>query len=148
MALKLPRLNVSWDSQPGLFERYWNTAMSLIEENVNGISAALTAALAAQGTADGATTDAATAQATATAATTAAAAANVNANTRVQKSLGPTWTNATGTATRTALATYTGQAVSNPPNQAQVQAIDDAVVALSQHVVAIINDLKSNGSLT
>lgn len=146
--LKLPRLNVGWDTQPGLFQRFWNSAMALIENNVNGIQDALDAATTAQGTADGATTDAATAQATATAAATAAAAANSNANTRVLKSAGPAWANATGTALRTALAAYTGQTVSNPPTQAQVQQIDDALVVLSGHVVAIINDLKSNQSLT
>jgi hypothetical protein len=28
---KLPRLNVGWDEQPGLFPRYWDTAMTAIE---------------------------------------------------------------------------------------------------------------------
>ena len=51
------------------------------------------------------------------------------------------WSNATGTAARTALASYAGQTVSNPPTQAEVQQIDDAVKAISQHLVALLNDL-------
>ena len=49
---------------------------------------------------------------------------------------------------RTALASYAGQTVSNPPTQAEVQAIDDAVRDMSQRVVALINDMKANGVLT
>ena len=61
---------------------------------------------------------------------------------------GAAWTAATGTAARTAYASYAGQTVSNPPTQAQVQQIDDAVKAISQALVAIITDLKANGCLT
>lgn len=61
---------------------------------------------------------------------------------------GPAWTDATGTAARTALASYAGQTISNPPTQAEVQTLDDAVRAISQHLVAVINDLKANGALT
>lgn len=66
----------------------------------------------------------------------------------VEKDQGPAWTDATGTPARTALASYAGQTVSNPPTQAEVQALDNAAKAISQHVVAIINDLKANGALT
>lgn len=66
----------------------------------------------------------------------------------VKQDVGAAWTDATGTATRTALASYAGQVVSNPPTQAQMQALDDAVKAISQHVVALINDGKANGVLT
>ena len=66
----------------------------------------------------------------------------------VRQDQGAAWTAATGTEARTALAAYAGQTVSNPPTQAEVQAIDDAVKAISQHVVALINDLKGNGALT
>jgi hypothetical protein len=66
----------------------------------------------------------------------------------VRKSVGPAWTDATGTATRTVYASYAGQTVSNPPTQAEVQALDDTVKALSQAVVALVNDLKANASLT
>ena len=58
------------------------------------------------------------------------------------------WSAATGTAARTALASYAGQVVSNPPTQAEMQALDDAAKAISQHVVALINDLRGNGALT
>lgn len=68
--------------------------------------------------------------------------------TAVLKDQGPAWTDATGTAARTALASYAGQVVSNPPTQAQMQALDDAVKAISQHLVAVINDGKANGVLT
>lgn len=60
----------------------------------------------------------------------------------------PAWTDASGTAARTALASYAGQTVSNPPTQAEMQALDDAVKAISQHLVALINDLKSVSVLT
>jgi hypothetical protein len=58
------------------------------------------------------------------------------------------WTAATGTEARTALAAYAGQTISNPPTQAEVQTLDDAVKAISQHLVALINDAKANGTLT
>jgi hypothetical protein len=66
----------------------------------------------------------------------------------VLQDVGPAWTAATGTAARTALASYAGQTVSNPPTMAEVQAIDDALKALSQALVALITDLKANGALT
>lgn len=49
----------------------------------------------------------------------------------------------TGTVARAAFATYGGQAISNPPTQAEVQAIDDAVVILSQTLGALITDLRN-----
>lgn len=58
------------------------------------------------------------------------------------------WTAATGTEARTALASYAGQTVSNPPTQVEMQALDDAVKAIGQHLVAFINDCRSNGTLT
>jgi hypothetical protein len=58
------------------------------------------------------------------------------------------WTAATGTEARTALAAYAGQTISNPPTQAEVQTLDDAVKAIGQHLVALINDAKANGTLT
>lgn len=58
------------------------------------------------------------------------------------------WATPTGTFDRTTFATYAGQTVSNPPTQAQVQAIDDAVKLLSQHLAALVSDLRANGVLT
>lgn len=66
----------------------------------------------------------------------------------VQQDQTAAWTAATGTAARTALASYGGQTVSNPPTQAEMQTLDDAVKAISQHLVALINDLRGNGALT
>jgi hypothetical protein len=57
------------------------------------------------------------------------------------------WTAATGTEARTALASYAGQTISNPPTQAEVQALDNAAKAASEHLVALINDLRSNGAI-
>lgn len=53
------------------------------------------------------------------------------------------WGAPTGTLARTILASYAGQNISNPPTEAEVQTLDDAVVALSQHVCALITDLRA-----
>lgn len=66
----------------------------------------------------------------------------------VRQDQGAAWSAATGTEARTALASYAGQVVSNPPTQAEMQALDDAVKAMSQALVAAINDLRGNGSFT
>lgn len=51
------------------------------------------------------------------------------------------WTAPTGTASRATYVTYAGQTISNPPTQAQVQAIDDHLKILSRHQKALIDDL-------
>jgi hypothetical protein len=66
----------------------------------------------------------------------------------VQQDQTAAWTAATGTEARTALAGYAGQVVSNPPTQVEMQALDDALKAHSQALVALINDLRGNGALT
>lgn len=66
----------------------------------------------------------------------------------VRQDVGATWTVATGTASRATFATYAGQTVSNPPTQAEVQAIDDHVKVLSQRMKALIDDLTANGALS
>ena len=66
----------------------------------------------------------------------------------VRQDMGPAWGAPSGTLSRSAYAAYAGQAISSPPTQAQVQALDDAVKALSQAVVALITDGRSNGCLT
>lgn len=74
MAFRLPRLPVNWREQPALFERYWDEAMTRIEETLNAILSipAIEAALAAvDAKADDALADAAAAQDTATDAATA-----------------------------------------------------------------------------
>jgi hypothetical protein len=55
---------------------------------------------------------------------------------------------ATGTATRTTFATFAGQTISASPTQAQVQAIDDHVKILSEHMKALIDDARSLGTHT
>lgn len=50
----------------------------------------------------------------------------------------------TGTLARTTFATYAGQTVSNPPTQAEVQAIDDALVIVSRRLGALVTDLIGN----
>lgn len=65
--VKLPRLPVNWRTQPQLFERYWDEAMTTIENNLNAIlglpaiQAAIDAAAAAAATANTAATAANTA---------------------------------------------------------------------------------------
>lgn len=46
-----------------------------------------------------------------------------------------------GTLDRTTFASFGGQTISNPPTQAEVQAIDDALVLVSQRLAALITDL-------
>ena len=60
----------------------------------------------------------------------------------------PTWATPTGILSRTTFTAYAGQTVSNPPTQAQVQALDDALKAHSQHLAALITDLRTVGVLT
>jgi len=55
------------------------------------------------------------------------------------------WANATGVATRTAYASYAGQTVSALYTQSEAQTTDDAVKAVSQTVVALVNDLTTLG---
>jgi len=51
------------------------------------------------------------------------------------------WGAASGTLSRAAYAAYAGQVVSNPPTQAEVQALDDAVKLMSRTFAALITDL-------
>ena len=55
------------------------------------------------------------------------------------------WTAATGTGSKATFATFAGQDISASPTEAEVQAIDDHVVILSQRVKQIIDDLISHG---
>lgn len=56
------------------------------------------------------------------------------------------WGVPTGTLDRTALATYAGQTISNPPTQAEVQAIDEHLKKVSRVIGAMINDVHAGGS--
>lgn len=55
------------------------------------------------------------------------------------------WTASTGTAARGAYATFSGQTITNPPTQTEVQNIDDHVVILSQQLKAMKDDLITHG---
>lgn len=66
----------------------------------------------------------------------------------VEQDVGAAWAAASGTASRATFATFAGQTITNPPTQAEVEAIDDHLVILSQRLKALIDDLTSNGALT
>jgi hypothetical protein len=102
---KLPRLPTNWNTQPQLFERYWDMTMNKIEDILNRIlvlpiiqeglaQAAAAAALAkqlannAQTSADGAQTSANNAQTTANKAVSDAAAADQKATNAAQAASG------------------------------------------------------------
>ena len=167
MTLRLPRVPTGLLGPK--FQVWWQRVVEAIEAAIEGIAAALAAAVTAQAAADQAQNDAIAAQADATqaladalAASTDAAGATADAATAqttadnalalataaVPQDNGPAWTAATGTASRATFATYAGQTVSNPPTQAEMQAIDDHMVILSQRIMALVDDLKANGSLT
>lgn len=74
--------------------------------------------------------------------------AYARAETKVAKNFGAVWEAATGTAARTAYAAYTAPTISNPPTQAEVQGVADAVQAMSRRMVALISDLRANGVLS
>lgn len=116
-----------------------------------GIDQAQAAAGTAQGTANGAQTTASTAvdAAAAAQATADAALTQAQADLRyVLGSVGPSFAAMTGTASRATFATYAAPTISNPPTQAEVQAIADAVQTISQHLKALIDDLLANKALT
>jgi hypothetical protein len=58
-----------------------------------------------------------------------------------------TWIGPTGTASRATFATYNAPTVSNPPTQAEVQAVADALQTISRHMKALIDDLKAAGAI-
>lgn len=64
-------------------------------------------------------------------------------DTYIRSGLMTGWASATGTASRAAFATYTAPTISNPPTQAQVQAMATHIQVLSRTLKAIIDDLKT-----
>lgn len=65
--------------------------------------------------------------------------ASVDVSNKVDKGTSAGWGAATGTGSKTTFVTYATVAISNPPTQAQVQAISDHLQVLSQHVKALID---------
>jgi len=66
----------------------------------------------------------------------------------VQQSVGAQWASPSGTAERTTYTTYTAPTITNPPTQAEVQAIADHVQILSRRMKALLDDLRTNKALT
>lgn len=58
------------------------------------------------------------------------------------------WSTATGTESKATFASFTAQSISTDPLQAEVQAIDDHVVVLSQRLAALVNGLFAAGVLS
>lgn len=147
---------VDQDGRPvGFFIRLLNqnnmnikAAFAAIVANIESTATAQAAADAAQDSAISAIADAAAASANAAAAQSDATDALGIAGTAVQQDLGPAWTAPTGTASRVSFATYTAPVISASPTQAEVQAVANAVQALSRALKAVVDDLTANGALT
>lgn len=65
----------------------------------------------------------------------------------VHKGTSTGWGAATGTGLKTTFATYEAPTISNPPTQAEVQAVANAVQSLSQHMKALIDAGLGSGLL-
>ena len=123
---------------------------TVLTATIADVVAAQAAADTAQGTADTANASLANVNAAATYSATGidlvpGAVYKINA---VQV-MGPRitgWGTPSGTLTRTTFAAYAGQTVSNPPTQAQVQAIDDHLKIVSERLAALITDDIAQGS--
>lgn len=116
-------------------------AQAAIEATQAELEAALADIVAAQAAADAAQADA-----TAAAADAAAVAGDLTGY--VAKDQTAAWGTPSGTLSRTTFAAYSGQNVSNPPTEAEVQAIDDHVEILSRRMAALITDLRTANVLT
>ncbi|MFC0304393.1 hypothetical protein ACFSTI_29285 [Rhizorhabdus histidinilytica] len=130
----------------GFFVTLTNQNNKNIKAAVTAINENIEATAAAQAAADAAQDSAIAAQADAIAGLAAAAAAQATANNAVAKGVGPNWDAPTGTADRGGFTTYTAPTISNPPTQAEVQALADALQANSRALKAVIDDLILNGA--
>lgn len=145
--------------------QFWQQFEQAITQNILDIQAAVAQALAALNQATDALNQATDALNAATAAQTAAIAAQASANTAQTTANGKldqttadglyvhqhgtaAWAAPTGVASRATFAGYTAPTVSNPPTQAEVQGAATAAQTLSQHLVALLIDLKANNTLT
>lgn len=67
---------------------------------------------------------------------------------KVDKGTSTGWSSPTGTASKSAFATYNAPAISNPPTQAEVQAIANAVQAISRATKALVDAGLTSGLLS
>lgn len=167
MALKLPRLQrlvaIVEAGKPSLvFHQWWQKVSETLEGAIDDLASAVLDVEATQDALAVTQTELATTQgelATAVADIAAAQAAlvvvqdditglNATVLDAVLKDQTAAWATPTGTFARTTFAAYAGQTVSNPPTQAEMQALDDALKANSQRLAALISDLRGNGVLT
>lgn len=66
----------------------------------------------------------------------------------VRQDQGAAWTAPAATAARTALPAYSAAVISNPPTQAEVQAISTQLAAVTAALAGVIIDGQGNGALT
>lgn len=67
---------------------------------------------------------------------------------KVDAGLSTGWTSPTGTGSEAGFTVWTSPAISNPPTQAQVQALSDHVQVLSQHLKSLVDAGLASGLLT
>jgi hypothetical protein len=66
----------------------------------------------------------------------------------VRQDQGAAWTAPAATVSRAAVPAYVAPTITNPPTQAEVQAIATQLAALTSAVAGIVTDLQGNGALT
>lgn len=134
------------------FIRALNSAFQQIAAAVNAVIASQNAADAAQAAADAAAGNAGSAQGSAAAAQSTANTALANAAT-AQGRADDAYTLADNAVVKLqtpapVYVPYTGQTVSNPPTQAEMQALDNAVVALATAYDSLKNKLQAIEALS
>ncbi len=67
--------------------------------------------------------------------------AGAGLSSKVDKGVSTGWSSPTGAASKATYATYVAPAISNPPTQAEVQALANATQTLSQHLKAVTDAL-------
>lgn len=72
---------------------------------------------------------------------------DVDISGKVDKGQSSGWTSPTGTGSKSGYTVYVSPTISNPPTQAQVQAISDHLQIISQHVKALVDAGLASGLL-